>query len=108
MSRAKKKRVNALRRKQARRVERLLRREARDYVPPFLSAAIGRFVYESVREYQKERASQPQLPPVLDVFFDALEASGMRRVVCKCGREWLTRTAADTCPPCRERARTAN
>jgi hypothetical protein len=28
-------------------------------------------------------------------------ASGMREATCACGRVWLTRSAGNTCPPCR-------
>lgn len=34
----------------------------------------------------------------------ALVASGMREVVCECGRPFLTRGASDVCPPCRGEA----
>jgi|SRR5882724_4120271 len=110
MGRAKKKRVNAMRCKQSRRVDRLLRAEAEHWVPPLLSPAqmkLNKYAYDMAQSFMS--GAPTPMPPVLDVFFAALEASGMRRAVCsKCGREWLTRGADDTCPPCRDFARTAN
>lgn len=35
----------------------------------------------------------------------SLERSGMRRTICACGQEFLTRGDSNHCPPCRDRAR---
>jgi hypothetical protein len=108
MGRAKKKRVATMRRRAKARW--LARAEflTQPIVPVVEALAMGHIntrIYKHVQALVDGREPPPFVASgVVEVLFEALERSGMRRIRCdKCGNEWMTRSTEHTCPPCREK-----
>ncbi len=102
MSRAKKKRVQRMKR---RIVVRRARAVVASLTTPFAVQMFNVAVYEHVQALVEGRAPPPFVATgVVAALFGALERSGMRRIRCSsCGNEWMTRGTAETCPPCQEK-----
>ncbi len=75
-------------------------------LPSFAETALSVAVFERVQALIEGRPPPPFVASgVVEALFGALERSGMRRINCdKCGNEWMTRGAVDTCPACVEKA----
>jgi hypothetical protein len=113
MSRAKRKRIAALHRKQRRRLGRL----GRDILfSPLGMAAVAAFAFNKAQEFTPERGKERQqrkpyeAPAILRIepgplnadLLAAFERAGMRRLNCEaCGCDMLTRGTSNKCPPCR-------